>query len=252
MIVHLKRTIWQMVNRPLKAQVGVVGTENKNNRTQWLEKTLRDIPAGSRILDAGAGQLQYKPLCSHLQYVGQDFGQYDGEGDQVGLQVGKWNQSKLDIVCDIADIPEPDESFDAIMCIEVLEHLPHPVEALREFQRLLRPKGRLILTAPFCSLTHYAPFFYQTGYSRYFYEYWLTELNFDIQELTWNGNYFEYLAQEILRLPQVCRDYADSGLRWHEKIAQQIMLGALNRFSLRNRNSEDLLAFGVHVVAKKR
>ena len=117
------------------------GTRNQATREAWLERTLASIPAGSRILDAGAGELQYKRFCSHLQYVSQDFGQYDGQGDGIGLQKGSWDQSRLDIISDITAIPEPDASFDAIMCIEVLEHLPAPVDALRELIRLLKPGG---------------------------------------------------------------------------------------------------------------
>jgi hypothetical protein len=33
-----------------------VGMANVGTREQWLERVLREIPAGSRILDAGAGE----------------------------------------------------------------------------------------------------------------------------------------------------------------------------------------------------
>ncbi|WP_291315610.1 class I SAM-dependent methyltransferase [Desulfuromonas sp.] len=97
-----------------------IGTHNLANREKWLELALQQIPAGSRILDAGAGELQYKRFCSHLNYVSQDFAKYDGNGNGSGLQVGGWDQSRIDIVSDITSIPRPDSSFDAIMCIEVL------------------------------------------------------------------------------------------------------------------------------------
>lgn len=119
----------------------LVGTQNQSNREAWLEKTLKNIPSGSRILDAGAGELKYKPLCQHLNYVSQDFAQYNGEGDGKGLQTGAWDQTKLDIISDITAIPEPDGSFDAVMCIEVFEHLPEPIKAIKEFSRLLKGGG---------------------------------------------------------------------------------------------------------------
>ncbi len=37
-----------------------VGQTNEPARTQWIKETLKKIPAGSRILDAGAGQCRYK------------------------------------------------------------------------------------------------------------------------------------------------------------------------------------------------
>jgi SAM-dependent methyltransferase len=231
---------------------GKCGTLNQTSRDIWLEKALSGIPAGSRILDAGAGELQYKKFCPHLRYVSQDFAKYDGVGDGAALQMGSWDQSKIDIVSDIIDIPEPDASFDAVLCVEVLEHVPKPVDALRELARLLKPGGTLILTAPFCALTHFSPYFYHSGFSRYFYEYWADSLGLNIVDMEWNGNYFEYLAQEIRRLPEASKTYALSQLEWVEKKAVDVLLGALNRFSEENKGSEQLLAFGLHIIAQKR
>jgi len=232
---------------------GLVGTRNQGAREQWLQNALAQIPAGWRILDAGAGELKYKPLCSHLEYVSQDFAQYDGMGDGAGLQTGKWDQTRLDIISDIARIPEPNASFDAVMCIEVIEHVPYPVEALRELARLLRPGGMLILTAPFDSLTHYAPYFYYTGYSRYFYAYWLKKLGFEILDLAWNGNYFEYLAQELRRLPDMGQTYAgmDINQSARNRAAVDQVLGILNRLSAADTGSHELLSFGLQIMAKK-
>lgn len=228
------------------------GTQNQATRDAWLRRTLAEIPAGWRILDAGAGELQYRPFCAHLTYVSQDFGEYDGAGDARGLQTDQWDQSQLDIMSDILNIPEPDESFDAVMCIEVLEHLPDPVGALRELTRLLRPEGRLILTAPFCSLTHFSPYYFQTGYSRYFYEHWLPELGYAILDIEWNGNFFEYVAQELRRVPEVAARYCRGGsVRPHEIAAIGAILEALDRFSSSDEGSHELLAFGLHVLASK-
>jgi ubiquinone/menaquinone biosynthesis C-methylase UbiE len=241
------RSIFAKLNKS-----GSVGLNNLSTREVWLEKVLSAVPAGSKILDAGAGELKYKRFCEHLVYVSQDFAQYDGQGNGLGLQTQKWDQNRLDIVSDITSIPKPDASFDAVMCIEVLEHLPDPVKALRELTRLLRPGGLMILTAPFCSLTHFAPYFFQSGYSRYFYEYWLSELGLNIVYIQWNGNYFEYLAQELRRLPIFTKKYAENSIYPIEAIALEILLGALKRFSQRDHGSNQVLSFGLHVVARKK
>jgi ubiquinone/menaquinone biosynthesis C-methylase UbiE len=233
-------------------QTGQVGARNLLVRELWLEQTLLKIPVQSRILDAGAGELKYKKFCQHLNYVGQDFAQYDGTGDGAGLQTKTWDQTRLDIVSDITSIPEPDGSFDAVMCIEVLEHVPYPVDALRELSRLLHPGGYLIVTAPFNSLTHFAPHFYQTGYSQYFYQYWLEKLGFEIIDLQENGNYFEYLAQEMGRLPSVANKYASENLTWLERKAFNIISNALERFSSKDKGSSEFLNFGLHVFAQKK
>ncbi|HEY6019084.1 MAG TPA: methyltransferase domain-containing protein, partial [Candidatus Paceibacterota bacterium] len=148
---------------------------------------------------------------------------------------------------------EPDHTFDAIMCVEVFEHIPEPAKAVKEFARLLKPGGTLILTVPFCSLTHFAPYYFANGYSKYWYEKILSEYGFAIDELVFNGNYFEYLAQEMRRLPGVEREY---GGREREslftKAIRFFMLSALNSMSKRTSRSEELLCLGIQVRAHKK
>lgn len=84
----------------------------------WLRKTLSALPQGARILDAGAGELRNKKLCSNLDYVSQDFDQYEGSGDGKGLHSGHWDTSRVDLVCDINDIPEPTASFDLFFAVK--------------------------------------------------------------------------------------------------------------------------------------
>lgn len=79
----------------LEMFIPCVGTSNESTRDDWLEKTLRLIPKNSRILDAGAGTQRYRKLCTHLNYVSQDFGKYDGQGDHAGLHTGSMDYGKI-------------------------------------------------------------------------------------------------------------------------------------------------------------
>ncbi|RPH52580.1 MAG: class I SAM-dependent methyltransferase [Desulfobacteraceae bacterium] len=222
---------------------------NEENRQLWLKKTLSAIPQGARILDAGAGELRNKPLCNHLVYVAQDFCQYDGGALNEGLQTGNWDTSRIDLVCDITAIPEPDASFDAILCSEVLEHVPEPARAIDEFARLLKLGGKLILTAPFASLVHFAPYYYCTGFSRYWYEYHLPQRGFLIGELTSNGDWFDYCHQELARLGSTARCYG----HWSWPLAYMLgILGSLYLRVLRGRRADDLACFGWNCVAVKK
>ncbi len=229
----------------------VAGTKNSSTRDTWVAKVLEDLPAGWRLLDAGAGECQYKKHCGHLRYVAQDIAIYDGKGDK-GLQTGEWDFSQIDIVCDLLAVPEPDGSFDAVLCTEVLEHLPDPVRAIDEMARLLRPGGMMIITSPFWSLTHFAPFHYATGFNRYFYEHHLERLGFDVVEMTPNGNFFECVAQETRRIGIMADKFTDTAPNAAEIYAMQTILAMSERMSARDKGSTEMLHFDWQLRATKR
>lgn len=229
-----------------------VGKLNEFQRIEWLKNTLNKIPENSRILDAGAGEQKFKPFCTHLNYVSQDFGKYDGIGDSAGKQTGSWGQTGLDIICDITNISEPDGFFDAIMCIEVFEHLPNPIAAIKEFARLLKTDGFLILTAPRCSLTHMSPYHFYSGFNKFFYITHLEQNGFDIIELISNGNFFECVAQEIRHIKNRAKKYAHDQPNIFEQAAINLILRMLDRFSKKDQVSNELVCFGYHVLARKK
>ncbi len=227
-------------------------TINERNRITWIKAQLEALPKGARILDAGAGEQQFKLFCKHLNYVAQDFAQYNPNDLDLGLQMPTWDYGQLDIISDITSIPEPDNSFDAILCTEVFEHIPNPILAIKEFSRLLKPNGKLIITAPFCSMTHFAPYHFYSGFNRYFYETHFKTFEFEMQSIEPNGHYFDYLKQEITRSSEMAKTYTKSQFNFFERIALKIVYRAYNRFSLSDTESGTLLNFGFHVVAIKK
>jgi hypothetical protein len=50
---------------------------------------------------------------------------------------------------DITKLTFPDASFAAVMCFEVLEHVPDYRAGLSEISRVIRPGGKLVMTVPF-------------------------------------------------------------------------------------------------------
>ena len=225
---------------------------NEPNRQAWLKRTLSGLPAGLRLLDAGAGELLNRQYCSHLDYVSQDFCQYEGKeggAPAEGLQITSWDTSRIDLVSDITQIPAPDSSFDVILCSEVLEHVPEPTHALDEFARLLKPGGRVILTAPFSSNVHMAPYHYCSGFSKYWYEYHLSLRGFEIKELSANGDWHAFIEQEVTRLGGLERQHGN----WTWPLAYVFVLFGKLYFKLRSKlSSEDLACFGYHCVAEKK
>ena len=240
-----------MLKEYLKKIIGV-GTNNEINRIEWIANELKNLPPGHRLLDAGAGERRYEKFCGHLKYVAQDFGQYNGEGDGRGLQTKTWDQTRLDIICDITAIPEPNESFDAILCAEVLEHIPDPAAAIKELSRLLKPGGKLIVTAPFCSATHFAPFHFSTGFNRYWYEKYLPQYSLNIVKIEANGNWFEYIAQELLRTPLITKRFSKKRLHWWDYLSLGLVIVLLKRLNKKDIGSAEFLNFGYHLLAIKK
>tara|TARA_A100001035_G_C27724204_1_gene473522 strand:- start:180 stop:911 length:732 start_codon:yes stop_codon:yes gene_type:complete len=176
------------------------GLSNVSTRNYFVKEWLLSLNKNSSILDAGAGIQRYKKYTKHLKYTSQDFGNYQG-GDEFGTKNHPdWNSKNCDIICDIVNIPCNDSSFDYILCTEVFEHLPNPAEALKEFSRLLKSKGQILITAPFRCLYHQTPYFFYSGFSKYWYEYYGKEYQLDIKLIIANGNYFEEIGQEIFRI----------------------------------------------------
>lgn len=166
-----------------------------------MKEALSKIKAGGRILDAGAGSQQYKKDCMHLNYSAQDFGKVTvDENKGFAALPAEYQYGPLDYVCDITSIPVEAASMDAVLCTEVFEHIPDPVAALREFSRLLKDDGILVLTVPSNCLRHFDPYFFFSGFSDRWLQHWLKETGFAIVKLEVDGNYFKWLAIELGRI----------------------------------------------------
>jgi SAM-dependent methyltransferase len=103
--------------------------------------------ASGRLVDIGCGLKPYSELFAGVvtAHVGVDHP--DSPHSAVSV----------DVLASAYEIPEPDQSFDTALMSEVLEHLERPLDALVEAHRLLRPGGKIILTAPLVWVLHEEP-----------------------------------------------------------------------------------------------
>lgn len=250
----------ELINRYLIEENKIISKENVLGdfrnweiKREWVINKLQGIPAGKILLDAGAGELQYAPYCEHLKYIAQDFGKYTPDIEEGGLHLwDKWDTSRVNVTCDIIDMPFEDKTIDVILCSEVFEHLKNPVLAIKEFSRILKPGGKLILTAPFCSLTHMAPYYFCNGFSEYWYKENLGDYGFAIEEIIQNGNFFKYLCQELYRVNDMAVKYCHEALQPDEKDAIIKSIKTLSRLSMKDSGSSETLCFGYMIKAIKR
>lgn len=106
-------------------------------------------PLQGRLLDVGCGEMPYRTfLPKDVDYVGIDVPQAAAFSMQGNEEI---------ISFDGCHIPFPDETFDTVLCTEVLEHAPEPAALIAEIERVLKPGGTLIATVPFSARVHYAP-----------------------------------------------------------------------------------------------
>jgi SAM-dependent methyltransferase len=94
----------------------------------WL--ATQDV-RGLRVLDVGCGGRPYETLLA-------------GAAEIVGFDVP--GNPHADISGSIDAIPVEDASFDVVLCLQVLEHVPDPAAAVRELRRVVKPGGRVLLS----------------------------------------------------------------------------------------------------------
>ncbi len=99
------------------------------------------IKPGSRVCDLGCGL-----EAAFLDYASDRIATGVGVDDQVEDGVrGRWQRVRADLR---SPLPLPDQSFDHVVMLAVLEHLTEPEKVLREAHRVLAPGGSLVMTWP--------------------------------------------------------------------------------------------------------
>jgi SAM-dependent methyltransferase len=181
----------------LRAALNRIYRFNKYERDVWVAKQAALVPNGSLVLDIGAGSCPYRALFSHCVYKTQDFGELNDEQLR-----GRQGYGEIDYRCDATSIPLDNDSIDAVLCTEVIEHVPEPIRVIHEIGRILRPGGRLIITAPLGSGLHQVPHHYYGGYTPFWYRRFLADAGFTDIDIEENGRFFKFFAQEFLRFVQ--------------------------------------------------
>lgn len=121
-----------------------------------------------RTLDVGCGSKPYEKCFLSSEYIGLEL-------DSTINRTIK----KVDVYYDGKKIPFENESFDSVVCFQVLEHVFEPQEFLNEIYRVLKPSGNLLITVPFVWDEHEQPFDY-ARYSSFGLQYLLEKHGFEV------------------------------------------------------------------------
>lgn len=141
----------------------------------------------ARLLDAGAGEGNYKHYFAAQRYCGFDL----AVGDAA------WDYSRLDVTGDLLNLPFRDQTFDACLNVVTLEHVREPARVVAELARTLAPGGRLLLIAPHEWEEHQQPHDYYR-YTRYGLEYLLRQAGMSEISIAPVGGYFRLLSRRML------------------------------------------------------
>lgn len=105
--------------------------------------------------------------------------------------------SEITYIGDIQDMSMiMDASYDCALCLEVLEHVPQPLQAIREIHRILKPGGLLIFSTPYLGRIHDQPHDY-FRFTAYGLRAILMEGLFEIIEIKPKGGLLSFLGHQV-------------------------------------------------------
>lgn len=144
----------------------------------WDDLTEAATYAHGAMLDVGAGKMPYKDLFI------QKIKRY--------VSIDKYT-SHADIQEDFLAKKFPLNSFDTILCTQVLEHVPEPEAVLDKCYRILRKNGVMILTVPFIGSLHEVPYDYYR-FTEYSLRHLCEKVGFSVVYIKGQGNWISSVA----------------------------------------------------------
>ncbi|HLP17678.1 MAG TPA: class I SAM-dependent methyltransferase [Bacteroidota bacterium] len=131
-----------------------------------LEQQVDQLLAGRnprRVLEAGCGSASHLRFPEGTLLCGIDISQ---------KQLDKNEHMHEKIVGDLQTYPLPENTYDMVVCWDVLEHLPEPTKALENFFRTVNEGGIVIMASPNVFtlrglITKLSPQWFHVFYARY-------------------------------------------------------------------------------------
>lgn len=162
---------------------------DQKRRNEFIKSKFPITNRNIKVLDIGAGGSPYGKMIAAkgYKYFSQDFQQLNDD------QIREGSYSKIDYVCNAENLPIDDESFDIIICTEVLEHVPDPSKVIKEMVRVLKKGGRIVITIPRISPAHQLPYCYYSGFHEPWVEYEFKKNKIRVSNLEATGSGYSNL-----------------------------------------------------------
>ena len=163
--------------------------------------------ATGRVLDVGCGRMPFRACV--LRHA----------ATYEGLDCERRTEGVTYLTDVVAMDGVPRDSFDTVLCLEVLEHLPSPQRALRAIREVMSPGAKLVVTVPHLSRLHEQPHDYWR-FTEHGLRVLAEDAGLDVVELRPHAGLASFIAHQASTLLL--------GLAWPVPVVRQAAL-ALNR-----------------------
>ena len=122
-----------------------------NNESKWFKYrkamlSYLDLGKNDKILDYGSATCEMSEWLAWEEY---DVTAIDISYDLLAFSKKRDKSRRLKYACmDCEELAFKDESFDKIICFEILHHLPNPEKGIEEMYRILKGGGRILISEP--------------------------------------------------------------------------------------------------------
>ena len=174
-----RSAILQTIINIIPKKLRLLINPQRNYIERFIKQAALQLSEEDILLDAGAGPSPYKHYfkCKY-------------EATEI------YHASNINFMCSLDRIPKKDNTYDAILNTEVLEHVSDPTKVVNEMYRVLKKDGKLFLTVPQTYCLHQEPYNYYY-FTKYVIHNLLTEVGFKNIKIKPRGGYFIALATMI-------------------------------------------------------
>jgi ubiquinone/menaquinone biosynthesis C-methylase UbiE len=107
----------------------------------------QSLPLGDSVLEIGTGKGRFMTaLAPHVnELITLDVSAEEQQFAQLNAAYAGVQGKIRYLIQDAASLPWPDKTFDAVLTMNAIHHIPHFEQVLVEMQRVVKPDGKIVL-----------------------------------------------------------------------------------------------------------